>query len=105
MSIAQISLFDTKSRKLQPLKSSDGKRIRIYSCGPTVYRDAHVGNMRTFLLGDLVTRTAKFLGHDVEFIQNITDVGHMSEDFVEDKILAQAKAESCLLYTSPSPRD
>ena len=94
MSIAQISLFDTKSRKLQPLKSSDGKRIRIYSCGPTVYRDAHVGNMRTFLLGDLVTRTAKFLGHDVEFIQNITDVGHMSEDFVEDKILAQAKAES-----------
>jgi len=94
MSIAQISLFDTKSRKLQPLKSSDGKRIRIYSCGPTVYRDAHVGNMRTFLLGDLVTRTAKYLGHDVEFIQNITDVGHMSEDFVEDKILAQAKAES-----------
>ena len=94
MSIAEISLFDTKSRKLQPLKSSDGKRIRIYSCGPTVYRDAHVGNMRTFLLGDLVTRTAKFLGHDVEFIQNITDVGHMSEDFVEDKILAQAKAES-----------
>ena len=94
MSIADISLFDTKSRKLQPLKSSDGKRIRIYSCGPTVYRDAHVGNMRTFLLGDLVTRTAKFLGHDVEFVQNITDVGHMSEDFVEDKILAQAKAES-----------
>ena len=94
MSIAEISLFDTKSRKLQPLKSSDGKRIRIYSCGPTVYRDAHVGNMRTFLLGDLVTRIAKYLGHDVEFIQNITDVGHMSEDFVEDKILAQAKAES-----------
>lgn len=94
MSIAEISLFDTKSRKLQPLKSSDGKKLRIYSCGPTVYRDAHVGNMRTFLLGDLVTRTAKYLGYDVEFIQNITDVGHMSEDFVEDKILAQAKAES-----------
>jgi cysteinyl-tRNA synthetase len=94
MSLAEISLFDTKSRKLQPLKSSDGKRIRIYGCGPTVYRDAHVGNMRTFLLGDLVVRTAKYLGHEVEFIQNITDVGHMSEDYVEDKILAQAKAES-----------
>ena len=94
MSFAEISLFDTKSRKLQPLKSSDGKRIRIYSCGPTVYRDAHVGNMRTFLLGDLIIRTAKYLGYKVEFIQNITDVGHMSEDFVEDKILAQAKAES-----------
>lgn len=94
MSTAEISLFDTKSRKLQPLKSGDGKKLRIYSCGPTVYRDAHVGNMRTFLLGDLVIRTAKYLGYDVEFIQNITDVGHMSEDFVEDKILAQAKAES-----------
>lgn len=94
MSTAEISLFDTKSRKLQPLKSSDGKKLRIYSCGPTVYRDAHVGNMRTFLLGDLVIRTAKYLGYEVEFIQNITDVGHMSEDFVEDKILAQAKAES-----------
>ena len=94
MNQTQIQLFDTKSRQLQPLQSSDGKKIRIYSCGPTVYRDAHVGNMRTFLLGDLITRLAKYLGNEVEFIQNITDVGHMSEDFVEDKILAQAKAES-----------
>jgi len=94
MSKEAILLFDTKSRQLQPLTSSDEKKLRIYSCGPTVYRDAHVGNMRTFLLGDLITRLAKQLGHKVEFIQNITDVGHMSEDFVEDKILAQAKAES-----------
>jgi len=94
MSKEAILLFDTKSRQLQPLTSGDGKKLRIYSCGPTVYRDAHVGNMRTFLLGDLITRLAKQLGHKVEFIQNITDVGHMSEDFVEDKILAQAKAES-----------
>ena len=94
MSNEAILLFDTKSRQLHPLTSSDGKKLRIYSCGPTVYRDAHVGNMRTFLLGDLITRLAKQLGHKVEFIQNITDVGHMSEDFVEDKILAQAKAES-----------
>jgi len=94
MSNEAILLFDTKSRQLQPLTSSDEKKLRIYSCGPTVYRDAHVGNMRTFLLGDLITRLAKQLGHKVEFIQNITDVGHMSEDFVEDKILAQAKAES-----------
>ena len=94
MSNEAILLFDTKSRQLHPLTSSDGKKLRIYSCGPTVYKDAHVGNMRTFLLGDLITRLAKQLGHKVEFIQNITDVGHMSEDFVEDKILAQAKAES-----------
>jgi cysteinyl-tRNA synthetase len=94
MITTEIKLFDTKSRQLQPLILSDDKKLRIYSCGPTVYRDAHVGNMRTFLLGDLVTRLAKFVGYKVEFIQNITDVGHMSEDFVEDKVLAQAKAES-----------
>lgn len=94
MSKNQIQLFDTKSRKLQIVESSDSKSLRIYSCGPTVYRDAHVGNMRTFLLGDLITRLAKHLGYQVKFIQNITDVGHMSEDFVEDKILAQAKAEA-----------
>ena len=89
-----IQLFDTKSRTLQAVQISNGKTLRIYSCGPTVYRDAHVGNMRTFLLGDLITRLAKFLNYDIKFIQNITDVGHMSEDFVEDKMLAQAKAES-----------
>jgi cysteinyl-tRNA synthetase len=94
MIATDIKLFDTKSRQLQPLILSDGKKLRIYSCGPTVYRDAHVGNMRTFLLGDLITRLAKFVGYKVEFIQNITDVGHMSEDLVEDKMLAQAKAES-----------
>ena len=94
MSSNQIQLFCTKSRKLQTVESSDGKSLRIYSCGPTVYRDAHVGNMRTFLLGDLITRLARYSGYQVKFIQNITDVGHMSEDFVEDKILAQAKAES-----------
>lgn len=94
MITTEIKLFDTKSRELQPLVISNDKKLRVYSCGPTVYRDAHVGNMRTFLLGDLVTRLAKFVGYEVEFIQNITDVGHMSEDVVEDKMLAQAKAES-----------
>jgi cysteinyl-tRNA synthetase len=92
--LLKINLFDTKTRALQPLVSSDGKSLRIYGCGPTVYRDAHVGNMRTFLLSDIIIRLAKNLGYEIRFIQNITDVGHMSEDFVEDKILAQAKAES-----------
>lgn len=90
----EIRLFDTKSRQLMPLTSSDGEILRIYGCGPTVYRDAHVGNMRTFLLSDIVIRLAKFIGYKVKFIQNITDVGHMSEDFIEDKMLAQAKKES-----------
>lgn len=66
----------------------------MYCCGPTVYRDAHVGNLRTFLLADLIARTLRLTGLEVTMIQNITDVGHMADDFVEtgeDKMLAEAK--------------
>ncbi len=90
----QIQVFDTKSRSNQSICISNDKFLRVYVCGPTVYRDAHVGNMRTFLLADLLVRLTKKLGYQVKFIQNITDVGHMSEDFTEDKMLAQAKIEA-----------
>jgi len=89
----ELYLYDTLTRQIQPVKVSDGKRVRIYCCGPTVYRDAHVGNLRTFLLSDLVTRTLNFNGFEVDLVQNITDVGHMSEDFEEDKMIAQSKSE------------
>jgi cysteinyl-tRNA synthetase len=66
----------------------------MYCCGPTVYRDAHVGNLRTFMLADLISRVVALTGVKVNLIQNITDVGHMSEDFAEDdKILSQATLE------------
>jgi cysteinyl-tRNA synthetase len=68
--------------------------MNMYCCGPTVYRDAHVGNLRTFLLSDLIARIATLEGMKVNAIQNITDVGHMSDDFVEhDKMLQQATLE------------
>ena len=88
-----VKVFDTKSRKVSPIKQSNQKAVRIYACGPTVYREAHVGNMRTFLLTDLVVRTLEFFGFETVVIQNITDVGHMTEN-LEDKMLAQAKLES-----------
>jgi cysteinyl-tRNA synthetase len=88
-----FSIYNTQSRDVQNVKVS-GRPIHIYCCGPTVYRDAHVGNLRTFLLADLITRTLKLDGREVVLIQNITDVGHMSEDFEEqDKLLSQAKIE------------
>ena len=88
-----FSIYNTQSRDVQNVEVS-GRPIHIYCCGPTVYRDAHVGNLRTFLLADLITRALKLDGHEVVLIQNITDVGHMSEDFEEqDKLLSQAKIE------------
>jgi len=89
-----LSLYDTAARKTMPVTSTLGKTT-MYCCGPTVYRDAHVGNLRTFLLSDLVRRVLESHGNTVELIQNITDVGHMSDDFeTEDKMLAQAKTEA-----------
>ena len=96
-----IFLYDTKSRQEQELVISDGRALRLYSCGPTVYRDAHVGNLRTFLLADLITRLVKVSGYKVHSVQNITDVGHMNDDLdvdlsaetSEDKVLTQAKLE------------
>lgn len=88
-------LYDTKMRKkveIQPLAET----LKVYACGPTVYRDAHVGNMRTFLLNDLIHRTALAKGWKVKLIQNITDVGHMVDDTdlgTEDKMLEQSKKE------------
>ena len=88
-----LKIYDTLSREISPVSASNGEFVRIYCCGPTVYRDAHVGNLRTFLLADLVQRTLAFAGVKSQLVQNITDVGHMSEDFEEDKIIAQSKLE------------
>ena len=88
-----MKLYDTQSRELKDVDVTQ-EVIRMYCCGPTVYRDAHVGNLRTFLLSDLIARVVRLNESTPYLIQNITDVGHMSEDFVnDDKILSQAKLE------------
>ena len=88
-----MKIYDTKSRELQQVGTTQGV-MNMYCCGPTVYRDAHVGNLRTFLLSDLIARIAILEGMKVNAVQNITDVGHMSDDFVEhDKMLQQASLE------------
>jgi cysteinyl-tRNA synthetase len=89
-----LKIYDTQSRSLKEVVSQ-GDEVTIYCCGPTVYRDAHVGNLRTFLLSDLIRRTLEIQGKSVNLVQNITDVGHMAEDVnPQDKMLAQAKLEA-----------
>jgi cysteinyl-tRNA synthetase len=100
-----MKLYDTSKREVVEITPLVPGVLKIYACGPTVYRDAHVGNMRTFLLTDLIKRFAQYQGLNVELIQNITDVGHMADDTglggidegqgdTEDRVLAQAKTES-----------
>jgi cysteinyl-tRNA synthetase len=81
-----------------PIEPARRGELRIYSCGPTVYRYAHVGNLRSYLLADLIRRTASAHRLTVTSCQNITDVGHLADDSEldpggEDKMLAQARAE------------
>src|SRR5689334_24097202 len=72
--------MDTRTRAVEEIVPSTPGLLSVYSCGPTVYRYAHVGNLRTFLLPDLIRRALLYHGIDVLHAQNITDVGHMRED-------------------------
>jgi cysteinyl-tRNA synthetase len=92
-----LRLNDTLSRSIRPVRvPGPGDRVSVYSCGPTVYRYAHVGNLRTFLLPDLVRRVLLYHGIDVRHVQNITDVGHLRDerfDRGEDPMLVAAGLE------------
>ena len=93
-----LRLYDTRSRKVEQIRPATAGLLRIYACGPTVYRDVHVGNLRAFLLHDLIGRVAEHHGLRVRLVQNITDVGHLTDDDAldasgEDKVLQQARVE------------
>ncbi len=75
-----LRLRDTLTRSVVAVEPLEAGRVRMYSCGPTVYRHAHVGNLRTFLLADLIRRAVLYHGIDVLHVQNITDVGHLRAD-------------------------
>ncbi len=100
----ELVLHNTLTRQAQTFVPIDatGRTVTFYSCGPTVYDDAHVGNFRSFLNADLLRRTLELIGYRVRHVMNITDVGHMTDDADadgggEDKMavagrrLAQAK--------------
>ena len=93
-----LRLTDTRTRRVEEIRPAVPGLLTVYACGPTVYRYAHVGNLRTFLLSDLIRRTAQALHLRVKLVQNITDVGHLQDDSGvdlagEDKLLAQAREE------------
>ncbi len=92
-----VRLYNTLTRQKEPLIPLEQEVVRIYSCGPTVYRYVHVGNLRTFMLPDLLRRSLEYLGYRTEQVMNITDVGHLTDDSFdrgEDKMLVSARLES-----------
>ena len=75
-----LRIYNTLSRQKEDFKPIDEKQVRMYSCGPTVYNYAHIGNMRTYVFMDIFRRTLKYDGYKLKGVMNITDVGHLLSD-------------------------
>ncbi len=75
-----MRLYNTLTRRVDEVVPLDDRKVRMYTCGPTVYRYAHIGNLRTYLLSDLVRRALAFEAYEVTQVMNITDVGHMTDE-------------------------
>src|SRR5437870_141667 len=86
-------LHNTATRSIVPLALDADREVTIYTCGPTVYRPVHLGNLRSYLLADSLKRLLLALGYAVRHVKNITDVGHMRQELLdrgEDKVVAEA---------------
>ena len=101
-----MRLYNTLSRKVEELQPLEPGVVRMYSCGPTVYRYAHLGNLRTYLMADWIRRALEIQGLSVVHVKNITDVGHMRQEMLEqgdDKVIAAALAEGKTRATDKNP--
>ena len=90
-----MKLYNTLTRKIEVFKPNEEGIVKLYTCGPTVYSYAHIGNMRSYISHDILDKTLRYLGYEVTRCMNITDVGHLTSDSDsgEDKMLKGAKRE------------
>ena len=90
-----MNLYNTLTKKVEEFIPNEGNIVKMYTCGPTVYHYAHIGNLRTYICEDILEKSLNYLGYDVKRVMNITDVGHLSSDADtgEDKMLKGAKRE------------
>lgn len=91
----RFKFYNTLSRSVETLVPREDGKIAMYTCGPTVYHFAHIGNLRSYIMEDVLEKTLRYIGYDVKRVMNITDVGHLSSDADtgEDKMLKGAKRE------------
>jgi cysteinyl-tRNA synthetase len=92
----ELRLYNTLTRAKEIFRPIEPGKVRLYTCGPTVYRYIHIGNLRSFMLADWLRRTLRHFGYEVKHVKNITDVGHMRQELLdrgEDKLIAAAIQE------------
>lgn len=90
-----MKLYNTLTKKVEEFTPWEEGKVKMYTCGPTVYHYAHIGNLRTYIMEDILEKSLRFLGYDVTRCMNITDVGHLSSDSDtgDDKMVSSAKRE------------
>src|SRR6187549_1228168 len=91
-----IHLYNTLTREKDLFTPVKAGKVSFYQCGPTVYWTQHIGNMRAMVMADLINRTFKYLGYNVKFVRNYTDVGHLTSDSDagEDKMTKASRREN-----------
>ena len=91
-----LRIYNTLSKRVEEVTTIESQVVRMYTCGPTVYRYAHIGNLRTYLMADWIRRVLQGQGYKITQIKNITDVGHMRQEMLDtggDKVILAALAE------------
>ncbi len=93
--VTHVKLYNTLHREKEIFTPRTDGEVQVYTCGPTVYHDAHIGNMRAFMTADILKKTLKLAGYTVHHVMNITDVGHLTDDgdAGEDKMLVAMRRE------------
>ena len=91
----RMKIYNTLTKKVEEFIPNEEGKVKMYTCGPTVYHYAHIGNLRTYISEDILEKGLRFIGYDVERVMNITDVGHLvgDGDSGEDKMLVASKRE------------
>lgn len=89
----QLRLYNTMTRKIEDFYTIEPGKAKMYTCGPTVYNYAHIGNLRTYVFEDVLRRTLEYVGYEVEHVMNVTDVGHLTDDADEgeDKMVKSSR--------------
>jgi cysteinyl-tRNA synthetase len=90
-----MRIYNTLTKRVEEFKPNVEGKVAMYTCGPTVYHFAHIGNLRSYIMEDVLEKTLRYIGYDVKRVMNITDVGHLTSDADtgEDKMLKGAKRE------------
>ncbi len=93
--LTRFYLYNTLSKTVEEFIPHDENEVKMYTCGPTVYHFAHIGNLRSYIMEDVLEKALRFDGYNVNRVMNITDGGHLASDAdtSKDKMLKRAKRE------------